>query len=304
MSDQENMARLAKKGTTLVDDTIKYLSTLPHQIEMLEELIAVTSVTCTLVEVTTLSRFVTFRSDISKTFLMPLCNDIGEALRMLEEKIQQCRRLKVSEPNEVGLVRLPQCAWNLVMGGESRAQALRSRLYVEKYRVRVLVEAVAWHGLKHTAHSQELKQPEVEEFRSLNVFLPLIAERCIGVHRDYSPRLKRYGGGEEMKSIGSWENLKTEVAMGAFYSTRAVSNVATPSVQQNLEVLSALKTTEIPIKISKLGFNSCASTESVAHTCSSSPRSIPPFRPVSCFQAITCARANKIPVSRQSTVLF
>ena len=162
MSDQENMARLANKGTTLVDDTIKYLSTLPHQIEMLEELIAVTSVTCTLVEVTTLSRFVTFRSDISKTFLMPLCNDIGEALRMLEEKIQQCRRLKVSEPNEVGLVRLPQCAWNLVMGGESRAQALRSRLYVEKYRVRVLVEAVAWHGLKHTAHSQELKQPEVE----------------------------------------------------------------------------------------------------------------------------------------------
>ena len=176
MSDQENMARLANKGTTLVDDTIKYLSTLPHQIEMLEELIAVTSVTCTLVEVTTLSRFVTFRSDISKTFLMPLCNDIGEALRMLEEKIQQCRRLKVSEPNEVGLVRLPQCAWNLVMGGESRAQALRSRLYVEKYRVRVLVEAVAWHGLKHTAHSQELKQPEVEEFRSLNVFLPLIAD--------------------------------------------------------------------------------------------------------------------------------
>lgn len=276
MSDQENLARLAENGTTLVTNTIEYLSTLPHQIEILEELIAVTSVTCNLIKSfsTTLSRFDTVRFDISKSFLTPLCNDIGEVLQMLEEKIQECKWLKVFEPNEVGLVRNPQWAWNLVMGGESKAQALRSRLYVEKYKVRVLIEAVTWYCLKHTAHSRELSELEVEEFRALSVLLPLIAERCIGVHRDYSPRLKRHGGAGEMMSMGSEENLKNKIAMEAFYSTRAGSKVAIPSVEVDLKLLNQLKTPKLPVKSSKLGFSSWASTESVAHTCSSSQRSI------------------------------
>jgi hypothetical protein len=91
------------------------------------------------------------------------------------------------EPNDVGLVRLPKNAWCLVIKGEHRAAYLRSRLYVEKYRVRVLIDAVCWVGL----HGKEcLSEEEKGELKVLGDMLPLIAERWVGVLMDYVPRLK------------------------------------------------------------------------------------------------------------------
>jgi hypothetical protein len=50
--------------------------------------------------------------------------------------------MKVFKLNDVGLVRLFRAAWVLVMGTERKMKELRSRLYVEKYKVRVLINAI------------------------------------------------------------------------------------------------------------------------------------------------------------------
>lgn len=173
MSDQEKIVRLVQHGTELVDSTTKYLSTLPHPIECLEELISVVAVTCSLLESVSsnLPRFLTSNVGPSVSFLGPLCEDVGKGFCELEKKIEESKNLKVFEPNDVGLVRIPRNAWILVMSGDSNAQALRQRLFVGKYRVRVLNEAIAWFGLYHTAVNRGLKGAEVEEFRALNASL-------------------------------------------------------------------------------------------------------------------------------------
>jgi hypothetical protein len=48
----------------------------------------------------------------------------------------------------VGLVRVPRYAWLFVMGTEAKMAGLMSRLYVEKYKTRVFIEAVCWKGLR------------------------------------------------------------------------------------------------------------------------------------------------------------
>ena len=130
---------IAHLGTALVANTTKYLSTLPHPIECLEELVSVVAVTSNLLTSlnASLLRFPALAASLSPkhSFIGPLCDDVKRAFRELEEKVLEAKGLRLFEPNDVGLVRLPRNAWVLVMRGEHRAASLRSRLYVEKYRV-------------------------------------------------------------------------------------------------------------------------------------------------------------------------
>jgi hypothetical protein len=253
-------------GASLVTNTTKYLSTLPHPIEILEELIAVVAVTSNLLTSlnSALSRFPSLGASLNpkSSFVGPLCEDIKKAFKELEERVAEAKGLKVFEPNDVGLVRLPRNAWVLVMRGEQRAASLRSRLYVEKYRVRVLIEAVSWVGLNGKS---ELNEVEVRELKGLRDVLPLIAERLVGVQKDYVPRLKALTGGEE-KEVVSVQLTKVE---------RPVVTV----VEEKKEVVKAFKTPEpsllkIPMS-GKLSLRSSTSTDSLASTSSSSSRFAP-----------------------------
>jgi hypothetical protein len=254
---------VAQLGTTLVTNTTKYLSTLPHPIEVLEELIAVIAVTSNLLTSlnSTLLRFPTLSASLSPeySFVGPLCEDVKKAFKELDERVSEARQLRVFEPNDVGLVRLPRNAWVLVMRGEQRAASLRSRLYVEKYRVRVLIEAVCWVGLHGKAGLSEV---EVQELNVLKHMLPLVAERLVGLQKDYVPRLKALMGGEE-KEVVSVEVKKEEKPVVAV-------------VEEKKEVVKAFKTPEpsllkMPLS-GKLSIRSSASTDSLASTSSSSSR--------------------------------
>ncbi len=249
-------------GTSLVTNTTKYLSTLPHPIEILEELIAVVAVTSNLLTSlnSALSRFPCLAASLSPrcSFVGPLCEDVKKAFKELEERIVEAKGLRVFEPNDVGLVRLPRNAWVLVMRGEQRAASLRSRLYVEKYRVRVLIEAVCWVGLNGKGG---LSEQEVQELSVLRNMLPLIAERLVGVQKDYVPRLKALTGGDEKEAV-------------VVEMQKEVKPVVT--VVERKEVVRVFKTPEpslfkMPMS-SKLSIRSSASTDSLASTSSSSSR--------------------------------
>jgi len=170
--------------------------------------------------------------------------------------VNEARQLRVFEPNDVGLVRLPKNAWVLVMRGEQRAASLRSRLYVEKYRVRVLIEAVCWVGLNGKAGWSEL---EVQELNVLRGMLPLIAERLVGLQKDYVPRLKLLTGDDE-KEVVSIEAVRDE-------------RPAVTVVEGKRGVVKAFKTAEpsllkMPLS-GKLSIRSSASSDSLASTSSS-----------------------------------
>jgi hypothetical protein len=81
--------QVADLGTTLVTDTIKYLSTLPYLIEVLEELIAVITVTSNLLTSlhSTFLRFPTLSASLSLkySFISPLYKDVKKAFKELEE---------------------------------------------------------------------------------------------------------------------------------------------------------------------------------------------------------------------------
>lgn len=190
---QPDLISVSRNGTTLVTNITKYLSTLPHPIEVVEELVAVCAVTSSLLTSlnSTLLRFPHLNLSATKSFIAPLCHDILFAFKLLGDRVQEAKRMRVFEPNDVGLVRLPRCAWTLVLGTEAKVAALRSRLYVEKYRVRVLIEAVAYEGLRCL---EGKSRREEDELRSLRRMLPLVAERLVGVQRDYKPRLMRLNG--------------------------------------------------------------------------------------------------------------
>lgn len=190
---QQDLISVSRNGTTLVTNITKYLSTLPHPIEVVEELVAVCAVTSSLLTSlnSTLLRFPHLNLSAPKSFIAPLCHDILFAFKLLGDRVQEAKRMRVFEPNDVGLVRLPRCAWTLVLGTEAKVAALRSRLYVEKYRVRVLIEAVAYEGLRCL---EGKSRREEDELRSLRRMLPLVAERLVGVQRDYKPRLMRLNG--------------------------------------------------------------------------------------------------------------
>jgi hypothetical protein len=286
---------IAQLGTALVTNTTKYLSTLPHPIETLEELVSVVAVTSNLLTSlnSTLNRFPSLAASLSPkySFIGPLCEDVKKAFRELEERVLEAKGLRIFEPNDVGLVRLPRNAWVLVMRGEQRAASLRSRLYVEKYRVRVLIEAVCWVGLNGKTG---LSEHEVKELRSLRNMLPLIAERLVGVQKDYVPRLKMLMGGEE-KEVMSVE-LKRE------------ERPALPlvPVEEKTEMVKAFKTPEpsllkMPMS-GKLSIHSCASTDSLASTSSSSSRLFSsPFKP---YNLLTSSSATAFDDSIQEIWLL
>lgn len=180
---------VANKGVVLVTAITKYLSTLPHPIEIVEELVAVCAVTSTLLTSlhSTIQRFPHLALSRTHSFVAPLCYDALFAFKLLGSKVEEARRMRIFEPNDIGLVRLPRVAWALVMGTEAKVAALRSRLYVEKYRVRVLIEAVSWAGLESLGMRTGKQDDELKQLQKM---LPLIAERLIGVQKDYVPRLR------------------------------------------------------------------------------------------------------------------
>jgi hypothetical protein len=55
---------------------------------------------------------------------------------------------------------------------------LRSRLYIEKYRVRVLINTAYWVGLNRKEY---LSEEEKGELKVLKDMLLLIAERLVGI---------------------------------------------------------------------------------------------------------------------------
>jgi hypothetical protein len=252
-----------------VANTTKYLSTLPHPIECLEELVAVVAVTSNLLTSlnSTLLGFPSLALSPKYSFIGPLCEDLKSAFRGLEETVLEAKRLRIFEPNDVGLVRLPPDACALVMRGEQRAASLRSRLYVEKYRVRVLIEAVCWVGLNG---KRGLTEQEVMELKGLRGMLPLIFETLVGVQRDYVPRLKALMGSDE-KEVVTFEAKRDKMPAVYVFSV----------VEEKKEVVKAFKTPEpslLKMPMSRnLSIHSCTSIESLASTSSSSSRSVPPF---------------------------
>ncbi|KAL2072744.1 hypothetical protein VTL71DRAFT_12087 [Oculimacula yallundae] len=186
---------VSRSGNLLVTNITKYLSTLPHPIEIVEELVAVSAVTSSLLLSlhSSLLRFQHLNLSSTLSFIQPLCHDILFAFKLLSDRVQEAKRMRVFEPNDVGLVRLPRAAWTLVLGTEAKVASLRSRLFVEKYRVRVLIEAVVYEGLRTLGKDGRSKKEE-DEWRSLKKMVPLVAERLVGVQRDYTPRLMRLRG--------------------------------------------------------------------------------------------------------------
>jgi hypothetical protein len=259
------MASLLAKQTSLtghllVTNITKYLSTLPHPIEIVEELVAVCAVTSSLLN--TLSSAVHFFQPLTLSpkysFVGPLCHDVCFAFKQLEEKVDEARRMKVFEPNDVGLVRLPRAAWVLVMGTEGKMKELRSRLYVEKYRVRVLIDAVCWEALKKLKRESGLNEKQEGELRALGRMLPLIAERLVGVQKDYVPRLRALQGLPAAEAEKKNEK-KEEVVV--------VVQEKTPET--------AAKSGEFSKKVEKpwsgkMSIHSSSSTDSLASSCSSS----------------------------------
>jgi hypothetical protein len=67
---------------------------------------------------------------------------VKKSFKELEGRVAKAIRLRVFEPNNVGLVRLPKNTCCLVIKGEHKAANLRSRLYVKKYKVQVLINTV------------------------------------------------------------------------------------------------------------------------------------------------------------------
>jgi hypothetical protein len=290
----DQLVLIAQLGTVLVTNTTKYLSTLPHPIEVLEELVAVVSVTSNLLTSLncTLQRFPSLaRLSPKHSFVGPLCEDVKKAFRELEERVLEAKGMRIFEPNDVGLVRLPRNAWVLVMRGEQRAASLRSRLYVEKYRVRVLIEAICWVGLSGKAG---LSEQEMLELKNLKNMLPLVAERLVGVQRDYVPRLKALTSGEE-KEVVSIEVKREEKPAAPLVL-----------VEEKQEPVKAFKTPEpsllkMPLS-GKLGLHSSASTDSLASTSSSSSRFVSP--PPSIHNLLTYSSATAFDDSIQEIWLL
>ena len=104
------------------------------------------------------------------------------------------------------------------------------------------------------------------ELKGLRAMLPLIAERLVGVQKDYVPRLKALTGTDEKEVI----SVDTKIEKPA---------VPVAAVEEKHEMVKAFKTPspsllKMPLS-GKLSIRSTASTESLASTSSSSSRFVP-----------------------------
>lgn len=248
------LSEVSTKTTQLVDYITKYLSTLSQPIDVIEELIAVISVTSNLLT-TLASTIARFRSTttLGSPFVKLLCRDISIGLSMFAQKINEAQRLGVFEINNIGLVRVPRNAWAYVMGGELRMAQFRSRLYVEKYRVRVLIDAVAWQGLRAIGPLDRTAQEE-GELNNLTKVLPLVAERLMGVWKDYKPRIEDGGRKIEKPVRNSHVPVQEE--------QRPTMVVDIKEKKENNKRRESDATC-------KLGFHASSSTTSIASDCSS-----------------------------------
>lgn len=251
---EAGLTDISNKGIQLIAHITKYLSTLAHPIDVIEELIAVISVTSNLLTTldSTISRF---QSTITPraSFVKLLCHDISIGFSMFAQKVNEAQRLGVFEINNVGLVRVPRNAWAYVMGGELRMAQFRSRLYVEKYRVRVLIDAVAWQGLRAIGPLCRTAQEE-RELNNLTKMLPLVAERLMGVWKDYKPRIENVGGRVETPAGNLPAPIKED---------QKATVVVDVQEKKNYVQKGANKSTY------KLRYHASSSTTSIASDCSS-----------------------------------
>jgi hypothetical protein len=238
---------VANAGTKLVTNVTKYLSTLPHPIEIIEELVAVCSVTSSLLHSldSTLNRFYPATQLPPKaSFIKPLCHDILLAFSQFAQKVCEAQRLRVFEPNDVGLVRVPRNAWAFVMGNEAKMGQFRSRLYVEKYRVRVLIDAVAWQGLRELGPLGRSSEQE-RELEMLRKMLPLVAERLMGVWKDFKPRIGNGGAAKPAHVAPRVNEQKKEPAVVAVQEERDDLKKDVKVASGKLGIHSSLSTTSI-----------------------------------------------------------
>lgn len=183
---------VAEEGTRLVSAITQYLSTIPTPVDILEDLasiVAVTSALLTSLEGTMMQYRLS--STAGLPFVQPLCSDISTAFEELRVNFEEARREKAFELNEKGLVRTARFAWFEVVGGGRKAVALRSRLCVEKYRVRVLIDTARFKGLSILKERDALQPDEMEQLEEIRKLLPIIVERLAGVHSDYLPRIQK-----------------------------------------------------------------------------------------------------------------
>ena len=99
-----------------------------------------------------------------------------KVFKELKERVIEVKWLRVFKLNNIGLVRLLKNAWYLITKGEYKAASLRSRLYIKKYRVRILINTVYWVSLNRKEY---LSKEENRELKVLGDMLPLIIERLV-----------------------------------------------------------------------------------------------------------------------------
>lgn len=205
---QETMAALTTKPTSIENLTIHtnaflntttiYLSTLSAPIEPLEELLAVSGLTNSLLQALqfTIRRFNLFFHP-TNSFLNPLTQDILSNIEQLHTIVNDARSSRVWESS--GVNGGGRVSWSAVCGSEENARRLRSRFFVEKYRVRVLIDAVSWFALRNI----QLRSQEQEiEYQEVGKRLGTVAERLVGVWRDYTPRLKALDASQRGSGCG------------------------------------------------------------------------------------------------------
>ncbi|KUJ14138.1 uncharacterized protein LY89DRAFT_130376 [Mollisia scopiformis] len=170
--------------TKFVDTCTAYLSTLPHRIEPVEELVAVISVIGSLFFTLTaqINRFP--RLHLLSTYSL-LAEDILHAISLVENRVNQAKHLRLFEPTD-DEEWSPYESWFSCNGSEVAADRLWRHMCVEKSRVRVLIDAVTWVGLR----SSERNEEEEVEYQDIRKRLGVVAPRLVGIWRDYVARLK------------------------------------------------------------------------------------------------------------------
>lgn len=154
---QPSLLSVAEIGTLFVSSTTRYLSTLPGIVVIIEELVAIVSMTSSLLASLdeALGRYPSTREQTAG-FIMPHCEDIMTAFEELRSKMEVAKERRVFEANDANMLRVQHFAWHSVLGSKENMDKLREKLRAGKSRTRVLIEIVDYKGLK------ELKEKQVK----------------------------------------------------------------------------------------------------------------------------------------------